>query len=214
MSFQGVNWQIYTMNADGSNAAPVFDDTSLEQTFPVFTADGKSLVFNIWIGCDCAAAKRHAMQIGHGSHQPPHALKAQSQRRPGTHASDITQGGFYKMALSDSAPTLVYATTEWWGPATVTGYGKGILFTMWDGTEDNIFRVNLDGSSLTPLTTETDTYCYAPVSYKNLILFNRYNGDNSSGEIPSSISMSGSPVSAGALRRATEKVPNPTRVTG
>jgi Tol biopolymer transport system component len=54
---------------------------------------------------------------------------------------------------------------------------------MWDGTQDNIFSVNLDGTALTPLTTSTDTYNFSPVAYKNLILFNRYNSATSSWDI-------------------------------
>jgi Tol biopolymer transport system component len=182
MSYQSVNYQIYTMNADGSGSTPLFVNTDIEQDFPVFTADGKSLVFNVWIGCNCAAAQRHA-PAGRGLHQPPHALKAQNHSATKANAAAITQNGFYKMALSDSAPTLTYATDEWWGPTALTQNGKGIIFTMYDGTEDNIFKVNLDGSALTPLTTDTTTYDFAPISYKNLILFNRYNSDNSSGDI-------------------------------
>jgi len=183
MSYQSVNYQVYTMNADGSSQTALFVDTDLEEDFPVFTADGKSLVFNIWIGCNCGAAQRHSLQTGRGNHQPPHALKAQSHNRPKANVAAITQNGFYKMALSDSAPTLAYATDEWWGPASLTRDGKGIVFTMYDGTEDNIFKVNLDGSALTPLTTDTTTYDFAPIVYKDQILFNRYNSDNSSGDI-------------------------------
>ena len=43
--------------------------------------------------------------------------------------------------------------------------------------------VNLDGTGLTPLTTETSTYSLSAVANKGLILFSRYNAANSSYDI-------------------------------
>ena len=98
-------------------------------------------------------------------------------------ASPVTSAGWYTMPVGGTTPTLVYAATTAYGPAVYSGDGKKLLFTMNDGTEDNVFSVNLDGSGLTPLTTNTDTYSFSPVPYKNLIIFNRYNEANSSWDI-------------------------------
>ncbi len=64
-----------------------------------------------------------------------------------------------------------------------TSDGKKLLLTDYDGTDYNIFTVNLDGSGLAQLTTSTDTDNFSPVPYKNLIMFNRYNSSNSSWDI-------------------------------
>jgi Tol biopolymer transport system component len=87
------------------------------------------------------------------------------------------------MALTGTTPTLAYATTNWWGPAVYSGDGKKLLTTHYDGTQWNVFSVNLDGTALTPLTTITDTFSISAVPNKNLILFSRYNSTNSSYDI-------------------------------
>lgn len=182
-SYQSGDNQIYTMAADGSNQSPLFAAAGVEEYFPEFSPDGKSVVFYISVGCNCDKDQRQAMHADRWLKPTPHAAKPQTLRRPSAQVSQITQNGFYRMALTDSAPTLIYATTEAWGPAVFSGDGKKILFTMYDGTRDNVFSLNLDGSSLTPITTSTDTDNFSPVPYKNLILFNRWDSDNSSWDI-------------------------------
>jgi Tol biopolymer transport system component len=87
------------------------------------------------------------------------------------------------MALTDTTPTLVYAPNDWWGPAVYSTDGTKLLFTDYDGTDWNIFSVNLDGTGVTELTTETTTESLAPVPYNGAILFNRWNSTNSSYDI-------------------------------
>jgi len=91
--------------------------------------------------------------------------------------------GYYQMALTDTIPKLVYGTSHWWGPAAFSGDGTKLLLTFDDGIEWNIASVNLDGTGFTPLTTNTDTLSFAPVPYKNLILFNRFDNTDSSFQI-------------------------------
>ena len=180
---QSGDFQVYTMNVDGSGQTPiaVFDAGTAEEYNPEFSPDGKSLVFFIAAGGFKSAAQPHRT-IHIPAWGKTHARSAQVKSAtvtPGT----VSTTGWYAMSLSDTAPTLVYATEDLWGPAVFTADGNGLLFTMWDGTQDNIFSVNLDGSSLTPLTTSTDTYNFSPVSYKNVIVFNRFNNDSQSWDI-------------------------------
>ncbi len=183
VSYQSGDNQIYTMAADGSNQTPLFAAAGVEEYYPEFSPDGKSLVFFVSVDCKCDKDQRQAMHAGRSWKPTPHATKPQTVRRPTAQVVQITQNGFYRMALTDSVPTLIYATNEAWGPAVFSGDGNKILFTMYDGQQDNIFSVSLDGSSLTPLTTSTDTDNFSPVPYKNLILFNRWDSDNSSWDI-------------------------------
>lgn len=87
------------------------------------------------------------------------------------------------MALTGTTPTLAYAVTNWWGPAVYSTDGKKLLTSHYDGTQWNVFSVNLDGSGLTPLTIATDTYSISAVPNRNLILFSRNNSTNSSSDI-------------------------------
>jgi Tol biopolymer transport system component len=87
------------------------------------------------------------------------------------------------MALTGTTPTLAYAVTNWWGPAVYSTDGKKLLTSHYDGTQWNVFSVNLDGTGLTPLTTETSTYSLSAVANKGLILFSRHNAANSSYDI-------------------------------
>lgn len=182
-SDQSGDEQIYTMAADGSGQTALFAAAGLQEYHPEFSPDGKSVVFYISVGCNCDKDQRQARHTGRWLKQISPVAKSQSSRAQSGQLAQITQSGIYKMALTDSAPTLVYATTESWGPAMFSNDGNKILFTMYDGTRDNVFTVNLDGSSLTPITTSTDTDNFSPVPYKNLILFNRWNSDNGSWDI-------------------------------
>lgn len=182
VSYQNSGYLVYTMNVDGSNQQPVYStDSSTWLFYPEFSADGKSLVFYVETSGPYAAQHRSSAK------RSPWLMQARHVKTPvhANTASGITSSGWYTMALTDSAPTLVYATTEWWGPAVFSGDGNKLLFTQYDGTTDNIFSVNLDGSGLTPLTTSTDsnTYNFSPVPYKNLIVFNQNNQTGSSWDI-------------------------------
>ena len=180
ISLQTGDFVTYTMNADGSNQKAFYlpDAGTFEQFYPQFSADGKSLVFYGEIESFSSNARHQhkGVQVPHWSH---HKVNPRTKVKN----SVVSDNGWYVMHLSDSTPTLAYATDSWWGPAVFTHDGSKLLLTMWDGTDDNIFSVNLDGTGLTPLTTSTDTDNFSPVPYKNLILFNRYNGETSSWDI-------------------------------
>jgi len=181
-SYQNNGYLVYTMNADGSNQQPAYStDSSTWIYYPGFSPDGKSLVFYVETGVG-PSAQHHGPVVK--SSWLRHGNRSKTSVHTNT-ASGITTSGWYVMALTDSAPTFVYAATDVWGPAVFSGDGKKLLFTQYDGTTDNIFSVNLDGSGLTPLTTSTDsnTYNFSPVPYKNLIVFNQNNQTNSSWDI-------------------------------
>ena len=171
------------MNADGSNQKAFYlpDAGTLEQYYPQFSADGKSLVFYGWTETASSNARPHHKGMKGVQVQKWFDQKVNS--RVNVKSSVVISDGWYVMHLTDSAPTLAYATDSWWGPAVFTHDGSKLLLTMWDGTADNIFSVKLDGSGLTPLTTSTDTDNFSPVAHKNLILFNRYNSETSSWDI-------------------------------
>ena len=182
VSYQNSGYLVYTMNLDGSNQQPVYSaDSSTWLFYPEYSPDGKSLVFYVETGNGPSGLHR-------GPVEKSSWIKQGSRSKTSVHAntaSGITSSGWYTMALTDSAPTLVYATNEIWGPAVFSGDGTKLLFTQYDGTTDNIFSVNLDGTGVTPLTASTDsnTYNFSPVPYKNLILFNQNNQTSSSWDI-------------------------------
>jgi len=179
---------IYTMNVDGSNQKALYTPAA-NTTYaymPEFSPDGKSLVFYVYSETSDVAGQKQRTR-GARTSSWLHALNGRS--KTAVHSAEqplITtpSDGWYKMALTDATPTLVYATTTYaWGPAVYSTDGKKLLMTIDDGTEYNISSVNLDGTGLTPLTTGTDTASISPVPYKNLILFNRTNDANSSWDI-------------------------------
>ncbi len=177
--------QIATVNADGSNQKVLYaSGTSFYQYFPEFSPDGKSLVFFV----ELAGGDTAARVAAHAQHKTPRShgrnLSANNSRRgfPGVQGTP-TQTGWYVMALTDTAPTFVYAPSDWWGPAVFSTDGKGLLFTDYDGTEYNVYSVNLDGTGVTELTTSTSGDDFAPVPYKSLIFFNHYNSTTESFDI-------------------------------
>jgi Tol biopolymer transport system component len=176
---------IVTMNLDGSNQKALYGTASgVYSYFPQFSPDGKSVSFFLYVsGCNCAS------QHHQGAAEEASRLHAQNSHHPApVHSSVGAQvatptTGWYTMALTDTTPTLSYAATNWWGPAVYSADGKKLLTTHYDGTEWNVFSVNLDGTGLTPLTTSTDVPSISAMANKNLILFDRYNSANSSYDI-------------------------------
>jgi Tol biopolymer transport system component len=174
------DYQIFTMNADGSSQTALYTAPlgTIDQFYPQFSPDGKSLTFYLLVldGPGAQVRRGHAVN----QRQP----WAETRRRPAHakahnsgHAQIVagpTESGWYTMALTDTTPTLVYATEDWWGPASYSADGTKLLFTLYDGVEDNIFSANLDGTGLTALTTNTDTYSFGPVAFQSSILFNRW----------------------------------------
>jgi len=175
--------QVYTMGVDGSNITPVFAAAGEEEEMPAFSPDGKSLVFWAWSNTASANDRRVEMRQGHPVGRLHGPGKQQTAHHAVAHVTGFSDDGLYQVGISGSTPTLIYSTDWWWGQPVFTGDGKTVLFTMYDGTEDNVFSVKLDGSGLTPLTTGTDTESISPVAYKNVVLFNRYNSDSSSWDI-------------------------------
>jgi Tol biopolymer transport system component len=191
------NFGIYVMNADGTNQNALFmpdlGATVTDSFFPKFSADGKSLAFYVSVSEGPGARRRqdHRQERrGHSSWlegRQNGAQKTVSQRhiqrslRP--QDSTPTQNGWYTMSVASPTPTLVYATTDWWGPAVFSGDDKHLLMSIYDGTEWNVASVGLDGTGFTQLTTNTDTADLAPIPYQNSILFNSVNDTNSSWDV-------------------------------
>lgn len=180
------NEEIFTVNiaTDTQTALYAAGLGVVYQYAPSFSPDGKSVLFYIETG-DCCLS-RSAQKISHRAVTPPvmkgftrAAIHQASHPQVGT----PTQTGWYTMALTDSTPTLVYATNDWWGPAVYSGDGTKLLISEYDGTEWNILSVNLDGTKATPLTTGVAVESMSPVPYKNLILYNVVNNSNSSWDI-------------------------------
>jgi Tol biopolymer transport system component len=172
------------MNLDGSNQQPLYlaDAGTMEQFFPEFSADGKSIAFESETLAAAANAKPHHKGV-RASSWTDHKLQSRAKAH-GSAAPALSTNGIYTMHLTDATPTLAYETTNWAGPAVFSGDGSKLLLTLWgDGDFMNISSVNLDGTALTPLTTNPDTDSFAPVPYKNLIIFNRANNDTSSWDI-------------------------------
>ncbi len=186
-------YQIFTMNFDGSNqkALYVAPAGTVDQWMPQFSPDGKSLAFCIELMSDESAQpmrRQNGAQVSFGRQWPTR----QSKNRPSKNAVRGTalalaaapsDSGWYQMALTDTSPALVYATTTAWGPAVYSADGKKLLMTVEGDSYAAISTVNLDGTGLTPLTTGTDTEDFAPVPHRGVILFNRYNDANSSVDI-------------------------------
>lgn len=178
---------IMTMNLDGTNQQPIFTPTAgtAESFYPEFSADGKSLVFWVYANSGPSAARqlhRQGRTPSWLTQGPVRSKKA----RPAFAGTGVTQSGWYVMGLSDTAPTFVYTPNNGpWGPAVFSADGKKLLLTDSDGTADNIFTVNLDGSGLTEITSSTDPNApdFSPVPYKNLIVFNTMSATNSSWDI-------------------------------
>jgi Tol biopolymer transport system component len=182
------NDKIVTINIDGTNQKTIYmsPGTSIYLGMPVFSPDGKSLVFYIDVASTASVTQmhRHNAQappwLQAGNHYASSAVRGSAQPQ----VAALTQSGWYTMALTDTAPTLVYSPTDWWGPAVFSADGTMLLLTMRNGgSRENIYSVNLDGSGLTPLTTSSDEDDFSPVPYGNAILFNRENNANSSIDI-------------------------------
>jgi Tol biopolymer transport system component len=182
VSNQGGNgFSIYTMNVDGSNQAALYapGSNTAEAFYPEFSPDGKSLVFYVVLeGCNCLA-QHHANSRVSGWLQQRHG-----QARSGIQHSANTQvapsaSGWYVMALTDTTPTLSYATTDWWGPAVFSSDGTKLLLTI----NGAISSIGIDGTGITALTTNTSTNSFSPMPYGNLILFNQEDDTNSSWDI-------------------------------
>jgi Tol biopolymer transport system component len=156
VSIPGPNFVgVFTMNEDGSNQKPVYLPAANTGApyFPEFSPDGKSLVFYVQVST------------------------------PGPQPGAPSASGWYRMALTDTLPTLVYATDTYWGPAVYSADGTKLLLTLYDGTRYNISSVNLDGTGLTALTSSTNADNFSPVPFKGQILFNRWNKANSTWDI-------------------------------
>jgi hypothetical protein len=181
------DFQTFTMNIDGSNQTALYAPARglLDQNYPVFSPNGKSVVFFESGSSDLLPEAQRAFMSPPGL--PP--IPARNLRANSTVSRSVNQSsppptrGYYTMALTDTVPTLVYATNNWAGPAAFSGDGTKLLLTFDDGTQWNIASVNLDGTGFTPLTTDTDTLSFAPVPYKNLILFNRLDHTDGSFQI-------------------------------
>ncbi len=179
--------QIFTMNSDGSNQTPIYAPSSSTAYayFPEFSPDGKSLVFYVQIsnGPNAQTHRPAMLRPSSGPQLPRDHSKTLGRGSSHPQVAGPSASGWYKMALTDTTPTLVYAVSNAWGPAVYSADGKGLLLTIYDGTEWNVSSISLDGTALTALTTSTDEPDFSPVPYKNLILFNRYNNTSSSFDI-------------------------------
>ncbi|MGA3103887.1 MAG: hypothetical protein ABSD53_05370 [Terriglobales bacterium] len=187
IAYVASNEEIFTVNiaTDTQTALYAAGLGVVYQYAPSFSPDGKSLVFYIETG-DCCLSQS-GRKISHRAVTPP-VMKGFTPA--GIHKSSHpqvgtpTQSGWYTMALTDSTPTLVYATDNWWGPAVYSGDGTKLLISNSNGESTyNILSVNLDGTNVVQLTASTSDATISPVPYKNLILYNVVNNPNSSWDI-------------------------------
>jgi len=182
------DFQTFTMNVDGSNQQVLYApaEGTLEQFFPEFSPDSKSVVFYVESTAPAAGVQRR-LPSGRVSRwlSQPKSRSAASTHRSAVPGIVTPSSGWYTMALTDTIPTLVYPTVNIAGPTVYSGDGTKLLVTDFDGNAANIFSVNLDGTAVTQITTSTDEADFGAVSYKNLILFNRTNstGDTLSVDI-------------------------------
>ena len=176
----GNDYEIFTMNVDGTNQKALYAPPAgtLSQFFPEFSPDGKSVVFYIWLGCGPNSGHvKPELHIKNGYHKNvSSSCIAQQSGTP-------SQNGWYTMALTDTTPTLVYPTNNWWGPPVYSVDGKKLFVSDYDGTQWNIFSVNIDGTGITELTTNTDVESFSAVPYQNGVLFNRNSIDNTTWDI-------------------------------
>ncbi len=186
---QGGTSEISTMNADGSSQATLFYDItgSTDVWEPQFSPDGKSVVFYVEVLGGAAKAHRPQMHSGAAGSKwasaDRSAKKASRVHPKPAGFAPPTQSGWYTMALTDAVPTLVYATTDNWGPASFSFDGTHLLMSVFDGTEWNIASIKTDGTGFTPLTTGTTTESFGTVAVNGLILYNVFNSTNSSADI-------------------------------
>jgi Tol biopolymer transport system component len=177
---------IMTMNVDGSNQKALYTPSAgtADSFYPEFSADGKSLVFFVITNSGPSAA-RQPHRNTRTSPWLTHLNARPKKSRPAVAGTGITDTGWYTMGLNDTAPSFVFTPNDWWGPAVFSADGKKLFVTDYDGTTDNIYSINLDGSGLKPLTTSTDSNApdFSPVAYKNLIVFNLYNSTNNSVDV-------------------------------
>ena len=184
VSTQSGDLQVYMMNADGSSQTAFLTlDPGFEQYYPEFSPDGKSIAFYIYNnnGSKAAARSRGSRWMPSWATQKP--IRSAQAHRATSAPVTVSADGIYVMNIGDTTPTLVYATDSWWGPAVFTDDSKGLLFSLWDGAEGNIFSVNLDGSNLAQLTNGTETYNIGAVPYKSVILFNHPQSDGTGWDI-------------------------------
>jgi Tol biopolymer transport system component len=179
--------EISTTNADGSNQKALYSPAPdvAYAYYPEFSPDGKSVVFYIEVtSSEPQAQTRRSGLSGISSRKYFHSRHAGASVHRSAHpqVADPTVSGWYTMALTDQSPTLVYATTDVFGPAFFSANGKALLLTVCDDSACNIASSDFNGT-LTQLTTGTTTENFAPVAYGNLILFNQYDSTNSSWDI-------------------------------
>lgn len=178
--------QIFTMNIDGTNQKALYTAPLEEQFMPQFSPDGKSLVFLIDLAVGGGVTRTHRQNNARVSSWLQGRDRHANNAVRGTAHPQVagqSQSGWYTMALTGTTPTLVYSPNEWWGPAVFSSDGTRLFLTDYDGTDNNIYSVNLDGSNLLELTTSTDTDDFSPVAYRGLIFFNRFNDVTSSVDI-------------------------------
>ena len=174
--------QIFTMDADGKNQKSVVSSATGAAWMPQFSPDGKSLVFfmqTVGMPGVEAAGQFHGQSRSGGFSwgRQVNRLHGASVNKGAQPQAPVPAGsGWYTVALtgSNATPTLALAMGSWWGPPTFSADGKKLLVTLYDGNS-NIYSVNLDGTGLTALTTDTTSDSFSAVPYEGLILYNRYN---------------------------------------
>lgn len=166
------NYEVFTMNVDGTNQKALYAPPvgTVDQFYPQFSPDGKSVVFYIALACG-PNVSRNAGKAN--SHMRSGYHKNTSSACDGPQSGTPSQNGWYTMALTDTTPTLVYTTNNWWGPPAYSLDGKKLFVTDYDGTQWNIFSVNIDGTGVTAVTTNTDVESFSAVPFQNGVLFNR-----------------------------------------
>src|SRR6267378_80976 len=105
---------IVTMNLDGSNQTALYGTASgVYSYYPQFSPDGKSVSFFLYVsGCNCASQHRQ------GAAEEASRLHAQNSHHAvpvhgsvGAQVANLSTG-WYTMALTDTTPTLAYATNN------------------------------------------------------------------------------------------------------
>ena len=157
------NWQIYSMNADGTDQKQLTHSTA-NLTCPVWSPDGKKIAFCVDdAGHDICVINADGTgytcltEDDKGRHYSP-AWSPDSRRIAFVVSGPFvgSEQGIYIMNADGTNKTCLPNTSfahSGFGPPVWSPDGKKIAFSLLQGNETQISVINADGTNLTQLTT-------------------------------------------------------------